>query len=136
MRRPAGWWAPLLWALTVAGCGVLPGSSPVVRLDNLTNSPATVDVNGTWVGTYAAGTSADVPLAGSGKAPFIVTVRTPSGLIAAQLEVAAADVEVGAEAAGNMQAQAELPCGTIRLTFGQPAEPAPAVVVAGSSACP
>jgi len=130
MRRRAGPWALLLSVLAVGGCDLLPGPGPAVRLDNMTNSPAAVDVNGTWVGTYAGGTSADVYLARYGQPPFIVSVRTPNGLIAVQLEVTAADVEAGADASGNMSGQADLPCGVIRLSFGQPVEPLPAVAFA------
>jgi hypothetical protein len=134
MRHRAERGALLLCALVVAACGLLPGG-PVVRLENMSNSPATVDVNGTWVGTYAGGTAADVYFAKYGQPPYTVTVRTPNGLIAAQVEVTAADVEAGAYAAGNVSGRADLPCGTIRLSYGAPAEPLPAVAVAGLPAC-
>ncbi|HEV2952102.1 MAG TPA: hypothetical protein VGZ51_08355, partial [Actinomycetota bacterium] len=70
-----------------------------------------------------------------GRPPFIVSVRTPNGLIAAQVEITAADVEAGPDAAGSVSGRADLPCGTIRLTYGRPAEPLPAVAVAGLPAC-
>jgi hypothetical protein len=128
--------APLFSALALAGCGLLPGSGPSVRLENMSNSPAAVDVNGTWAGTYAGGTSGDVHLGRFGQPPFVVTVRMPRGEVVAQLEITAADVEAGSDIAGNPWAGADLPCGTIRLSYGQPAEPLPAIDVAGLPACP
>lgn len=135
MRRGVDRWARLLSALAVTGCGLLPGSGPTVRLENMSSSPAAVDVNGTWVGTYAGGTSADVYLGGYGQPPFIVTVRLPNGEIVAQLDITAADVESGSNLAGSTWGRADLPCGTIRLSYGRPAEPLPAVAVAELPAC-
>ena len=132
---PAARWAAVLSALAVAGCGLLPGSGPTVRLENMANTPAAVYVNGTWAGTYAGGTSEDVYLGRFGQPPFIVTVDTPSGQVVAQLEITAADVEAGADVAGSTWGRADLPCGTIRLSYGRPAEPLPPIAVAGLPAC-
>ena len=96
----------------------------------MANTPAAVYVNGTWAGTHAGGTSADVYLGRFGQPPFIVTVDTPNDLVVAQLEITAADVEAGADVAGSMWGRADLPCGTIRLSYGKPAEPLPQVGVA------
>ena len=126
MRRRARRWALLLSALGIAGCGLLPGG-PAVRLENMANTSAAVYVNGTWAGTYAGGTSADVHLGRFGKPPFIVTVDTPNEPVVAQLEITAADVEAGSDVAGSVWGQADLPCGTIRLSYGRPSEPLPAV---------
>jgi hypothetical protein len=134
MRRRAGRWALLLSALALAGCGLLPGG-PAVRLENMANAPAAVYVNGTWAGTYAGGTSANVFLARFGQPPFIVTVDIPNDLVVAQLEITAADVEAGADVAGSTWGRADLPCGTIRLSYGRPSEPLPPVAVAGLPAC-
>ena len=101
----------------------------------MANIPAAVYVNGTWAGTYAGGTSADVYLGRFGQPPFIVTVDTPNDLVVAQLEITAADVEAGADVAGSAWGRADLPCGTIRLSFGHPVEPLPAVAVAGLPTC-
>jgi hypothetical protein len=127
MGRRARRSALLLSALAVAGCGLLPGSGPAVRLENMSKSPAAVDVNGTWAGTYAGSTSGDVLLGRFGQPPYIVTARLPDGLVVAQLDITAADVEAGSDAAGSVWGQAELSCGTIRLSYGQPSEPLPAV---------
>lgn len=134
MSRGAGRWVLLLGALSLAGCGLLPGG-PFVRLENLSNSPAAVDVNGTWAGTYAGGTSADVYLGRFGQPPYTVSVRTPNGLIAVQLEVTAADVAAGPDGSGNVSGQANLTCGIIRMSYGQPLEPPPSVALAELPAC-
>ncbi len=134
MRRLAGSGALFLCALAVGACGLLPGGA-AVRLENMSNSPVVVDVNGTWAGTYAGGTSGDVYVTRYGRPPFTVTVRTPDGLIAAQVEVAAADLEADAKGSGGVSARAEFPCGTIQLSFGQPVEPLRAVAVAGLPPC-
>lgn len=133
IRHRARRWALLLSALAVGGCGLLPGG-PAVRLENMANTPAAIYVNGTWAGTYAGGTSADVYLGRFGAPPFIVTVSTPNEVVA-QLEITAADVEAGADIAGSTWGRADLACGTIRLSFGPPAEPLPAVAVAGLPSC-
>lgn len=134
IRHRARRWALPLVALAVSGCGLLSGG-PFVRLENLSNSPAAVDVNGTWAGTYAGGTSADVYLARYGQPPYTVSVRTPNGLIAVQLVVTAADVAAGPDGSGNVRGQADLPCGIIRMSYGQPLEPPPAVPFADLPAC-
>ena len=134
MRRRAG--SPvalLLGTLVLAGCGVLPASGPALRFDNQTNTPAAVHVNGAWVGTYPQGASVDVSLAGRGQPPYEVTVHWPSGAVALQLDVTAADIRAAASA--GMSTSAELPCGTIQLSFGLSGQPPPVVAFAGLPAC-
>ena len=133
-RRP-GRWALLLGALAVVGCGLLPGSGTVVRLDNLTNEPAAVEVNGAWVGTYAPQTSTAIPLQGRGAPPYVVTVRKANGTELISLDVTADDVNAATDGSGGTAAMAELACGTIRLSIGRVDMPLPTVAAADLPPC-
>ena len=127
MRRRAGRWALMLTVLVVASCGLLPGSGPVIRLDNLTNEPAAVEVNGAWVGTYAPRTSTDIQLQGRGHPPYVVIVRMADGTEATSIELTAADVENAADGRGGSAVTAELACGTVRMSLGRVDAPLPSV---------
>lgn len=135
MRRRAGRWALLLSVLAVGGCGLLPGSGPVVRLDNLTNEPAAVEVNGTWLGTYAPGTSTDISLQGRGAPPYRVGVRLANGQEVISIEVSAEDVSDAADGSAGSAAMAELPCGTVRLSIGRVDQALPTVAFAELPPC-
>jgi hypothetical protein len=127
MPRRSGRWALLLSALAIGGCGLLPGSGPVVRLDNLTNEAAAVEVNGAWVGTYAARTSTGIPLQGRGAPPYVVSVRLANGQELTSMELTAEDVRVAADGSGGAAVTAELACGAVRLSIGSVDEPLPSV---------
>jgi hypothetical protein len=127
MRRRAGRWGLLLSVLAVWGCGLLPGSGPVIRLDNLTNEPAAVEVNGAWVGTYAPRTSTDIPLQGRGAPPYRVSVRSANGQELISMELTAEHVMDAADGSAGSAGMAELPCGTVRLSIGRVDVPLPSV---------
>lgn len=135
MRRRAGRWAMLLSVLAVVGCGVLPGSGPVVRLDNLTGGPAAVEVNGAWVGTYAPQTSTDIPLLGRGDPPYVVIVRMADGTEATSIELTAEDVRNAADGRGGSAITAELACGTVRVSIGHVDAPLPSVALGELPPC-
>jgi hypothetical protein len=126
----------VLGTLALWSCGVLPGIGPTVHLDNFTNTPLAVRVKGGWVGTYAPGSSVEVPLAGRGDPPFAVTVHSPSGRILMQLEVSADALEMAADDRGSMGGSADLDCGTIWLSVGQSRDAPPAGPVAQLPPCP
>lgn len=127
MRRRLGRWALVLGVLAVGGCGLLPGTGPVVRLDNLTDEAAAVEVNGAWVGTYAPRTSTDIPLQGRGDPPYVVIVRMADGTEATSIELTAADVQNAADGRGGSAVTAELACGTVRMSIGHVDVPLPSV---------
>ena len=76
-------------------------------------------MKGGWVGTYAPGSSVDVPLAGHGDPPYMVTVHSPSGQILMQLEVTADDLKMAADDRGSSAGSSDGDCGTIRLSVGR-----------------
>ena len=135
MPRRAGTWALLLTALALAGCGLLPGSGPVVRLDNLTNEPAAVEVNGAWVGTYAPRTSTPIPLQGRGAPPYRISVRMANGSELTSIELTDEDVRVAADGRGGAAVTAELDCGTVRVSIGHVDDPLPSVAFAELPPC-
>lgn len=135
LRRRAWRWALLLSLLAVGGCGLLPGSAPVVRLDNLTNEAAAVEVNGAWLGTYAPRTSTDIPLQGRGAPPYLVSVRLANGQELTSMELTAEDVRVAADGSGGVAVTAELACGTVRLSIGRVDEALPTVSFAELPPC-
>jgi hypothetical protein len=106
-------------SLVVVGCGLLPTGSQAAHIDNMTNTPMAVHIDGVWAGTYAPGTSADVPLVGHGAPPYAITVHSPSGGVLMQLVVSADDYQMAAEGTGSVSGDTELPCGTVRLSVGR-----------------
>jgi len=98
----------------VAGCSFTGGIGPTAYLENGTDVPIAVYVNGGWVGTYPPGTRTDVPIGGHGGPPYAIEVRTPSGVVLTQLGVSPADIANG----GSVGAGASMPCGEVQLTYG------------------
>ena len=135
MSRRVERWALVLSALAVASCGLLPGSGPMVRLDNMTNEAAAVDVNGAWVGTYAPRTSTAIPLHGRGAPPYLVSVRLATGSELTSMELTAEDLRVAADGSGGAAVLAEFACGTVRLSIGRVDEPLPTVASAELPPC-
>jgi len=121
-------WTTAVAAIVLAGCQGLSG--PVVQLENLTDIPVAVHVNGAWVGTYQAGARVAIPI-GDGRPPFAIEVVSGSGARLASITLT--DVEIQAEPGTTGVAQkATVPCGRINLWFGlhdpgppPVAEPAP-----------
>lgn len=109
-----------------------------VTLDNQTDIPVGLYVNGDWVGTYPAGGSTTQALGGHGGAPYDVEVRSDSGAVLAEMainEPQAASLTGGGMPIGVDQG---VPCGVIRIVVGMPdpdVEPAPAEAVP-PGACP
>ena len=126
----------MLAAIALIGCGVLPIGGPAIHLDNRTSGPVAVQVKGAWVGTYASGSSADVPLGGHGEPPYMVTVHSPGGKILLQLEVSAQDIKVAADGSGAMSGSNDSACGLVRLSVGKPFETLPPVAFGQLPACP
>ena len=116
--RTLRWIGVLLAGVALAGCGLLPDPGQRIHIDNMTNTPAALHVNGRWVGTYAPGASGDVPVGGLGEPPFLVTVHSPSGRELARFEVSANDIQSAAKDMGGSSVTVHVGCGTIRLAFG------------------
>ena len=128
----------LATALVACG-GSASGADVRLRVDNDTDTPVGVYLDGTWMGTDEPGATIDVPL-GAGSPPLLVEVRSPSGATLATLEAQAGPVQALRDGdAQNVIAQEfGVPCGVIRIVIGElgtDRAPAPAPSVAAGP-CP
>lgn len=119
--------------VVVVGCQDPPSGHAVV--ENATSIPLAVHVNGTWVGTYPAGATAEVPIRG-GSGPFRLEARSDSGATLSALDITADDViQVGA-GTRSLRATSDTPCGMIRLTYGDAAVDPMPVATSEPGPCP
>ncbi len=72
-----------------------------------------------WAGTYAAGASAELPLARHGAPPYLITVKSPSGASLVDFQVTAQDIRAVADGTGAASGSSGLPCGVVILTIGR-----------------
>lgn len=111
-----------LVAIVVAACAAAgtPGDEVRVHVDNETDIPVGVYIDGDWRGTDEPGATIVVPL-GDGPPPIRVEARSPSGATLATLEASAGPIdamrdgdrsEVVGEAFG-------VPCGVITIVIGE-----------------
>lgn len=123
----------LVLAASAIGCARMAVGDIPITLDNLTDTPVGLYVNGDWVGTYSAGASTTQTLGDHGGAPYDVEVRTESGAVLAEVavnEAQAASLTGGAMPIGVEQG---VPCGIVRIVIGVPdadVVPAPGEAVA------
>ena len=73
--------------LATSGCARTAVDDITITLDNLTDTPIGLYVNGEWVGTYAAGASTEQHLGDHGGAPYTVEARSNSGAVLATVRV-------------------------------------------------
>ena len=119
-------------ALATSGCARTAVDDITITVDNLTDTPIGLYVNGEWVGTYAAGASTEQPLGDHGGAPYAVEARSDSGAILAMVGVNEAQARALAEDGPAVAIEQGVPCGVIRIVVGElgPDEvPAPAASV-------
>lgn len=107
-------------AIGMSGCARMGVGDIPVTLDNLTDTPVGLYVNGDWVGTYPAGASTTQTLGGHGGAPYDVEVRTESGAVLA--EVAVNEAQAASLTGDGMPIGVEqgVPCGVVRIVVGVP----------------
>ena len=125
-------------AIGTSGCARMGVGDIPVTLDNLTDIPVGLYVNGDWVGTYPAGASTTQTLGAHGGAPYDVEARSDSGAVLA--EVAVNEPQAVTLTGGGMPIGVEqgVPCGVIRIVVGIPdpdVAPAPGEAVP-SGPCP
>jgi hypothetical protein len=102
----------VVWlALASVSVACAPGETTTVVLENSTDVPVAIHVDGSWVGTYPAATARDIQVAG--QPPHTVEVFTPSG---ARLAAWTYTSELARD--GGMSTS-EVPCGIIRLSVGR-----------------
>jgi len=95
-----------------------------------------IHVNTLWVGTYAPGASADLPLTRHGAPPYLITVKSPSGISLIDFQVTAEDIKALADGSGAVSGSSGLPCGAVRLSVGEIDEVPPEVVLGDLPPCP
>ncbi len=105
--------------LLVVACEPLPPSGTTVHFENQTNTPLAIHVKSLWVGTYAAGASAELPLTRHGAPPYLITVKSPSGAGLVDFQVTAQDIKAVADGSGAVSGSTGLPCGVVILTVGR-----------------
>ena len=108
-------------AAAVAACAMLPGGDEVrVHVDNETDVPIGVYVDGVWRGTDEPGATIVVPL-GDGVPPIRVEARSPSGATLATLDGPPGPIE--AMRAGDrtevVGSAFGVPCGVITIVIGE-----------------
>lgn len=113
-----GWrGASLLCALVLLGCVSDLGGEVRVHIDNQTEDPVAVYVNGGWLGTYPAGASTSAPIGGHGGPPYTVVSEDPRGAVITSTQVATDDAAAVADGATIMETSAEVGCGYVRVVI-------------------
>ena len=107
-----------------------------MHFENQTNTPLAIHVDGLWAGTYAAGTSAELPLARHGAPPYLITVKSPSGASLIDFEVTAQDIRAVADGTGAVSGSRALQCGVVILTVGPVEQVGSGVAVGALPPCP
>lgn len=118
--------------LATSGCGRTASADITITLDNLTDTPIGLYVNGDWIGTYAPGATTKQPLGDHGGAPYAVEARSDSGAALAVVRVNEAQAQDLAEAGRGVAVEQGVPCGVVRIVVGElgpSAVPAPAASV-------
>ncbi|MEO6206570.1 MAG: hypothetical protein ABIP77_01290 [Candidatus Limnocylindrales bacterium] len=116
----------------VSGCSRTAVADITISLDNLTDTPIGLYVNGEWVGTYPAGATTEQPLGDHGGAPYSVEARSGSGAVLATVGVNEAQAQTPAQAGQGLAVEQGVPCGIVRIVVGElgpDAVPAPAASV-------
>ena len=119
-------------ALATSGCARTAVADITITLDNLTDTPIGLYVNGEWVGTYPAGATTEQPLGDHGGAPYAVKARSDSGAVLAMVGVNEAQARALAQDGPAVAIEQGVPCGVVRIVVGElgPDEaPAPAASV-------
>ena len=111
-----------LLAVAVAGCGLIQ-SSQRIGMDNGTDIPIQLHVNGAWVGTYAPGATADAPLGGHGGPSYAIQLLSPSGAVLGSWDVTAEEMELIDEDGEGISWDVAAPCGSIHLWIGDKVGP-------------
>jgi hypothetical protein len=111
-----------LLAGLLAGCGT---AVPRVHVDNGTDIPITIYVNGVQADSLDPGASSDALIAGRAGPPYAIEARTPSGTAIARFAVSSAAYRGVASGAAGTASTMAFPCGRIGFTLGTPPSPLP-----------
>ena len=104
----------------VTACSAIPGLDEVrVHVDNETDIPIAVYVDGVWRGTDEPGATIVVPL-GDGLPPITIEARSASGAVLATLDVPLGPVKALRDREGDAWgAEIAVPCGLVRIIVGE-----------------
>ena len=91
------------------------GGEVRVHIENETDAPVAVYVNGGWVGTYPAGATTSAPISGHGGPPYTVVSEDPRGMVLTTLQVASSDAASIASGATMMETSLNVGCGSVRI---------------------
>ena len=118
MPGRGGWHgAILLCALALLGCVSDLGGEVRVHIDNQTEDPVAVYVNGAWLGTYPAGASTSAPIGGHGGPPYTVVSEDPRGAVITSTQLAAGDAAAVASGSRLVEASTAVGCGYVRVVI-------------------
>jgi hypothetical protein len=119
-------------SVVLGGCVALGGGPAFeVAVDNRTDRPALLVIDGHWVGTYPSGTISDrIVVSGHGEPPWRLEAATESGVVLVAAEIA----EVPAPGTGA-GAAAETTCGKITIWIGDTRPDVVPSDVAAPTAC-
>lgn len=123
--------------LVAAAClpTAAPGE-PRIHLENASDDPVGLYVNGGWVGTYQPGATIAVPLFGRGGPPFDIEVRTITNEVLLDLPVTADDARTIASGSTTIASEAMLDCGFVSVAVGTVAPIVERGEAQGAGACP
>ena len=116
-RRGGTGAALLLGALALVGCMAAAAGEVRIHIDNQTDAPVAVYVNGGWVGTYPADATSSAPLDGHGGPPYTVVSEDPRGAVLTSTEVAANDAAPVASGSTVIETSMAVGCGYIRIVI-------------------
>jgi len=104
----------------VTACSAIPNLDEVrVHVDNETDIPIAVYIDGVWRGTDEPGATIVVPL-GDGLPPITIEARSASGAVLATLDVPLGPVKALRDREGDAWGEEiAVPCGLIRITVGE-----------------
>jgi hypothetical protein len=115
--RPGQWQAGLLLcAMALAGCA-FPTGDVRVHIENGTDAPVAVYVNGGWVGTYPGGTTTSAPIAGHGGPPYTVVSEGAGGAVLTTTVIAANDAASVASGSTVVESSLDVGCGHLRIVI-------------------
>jgi hypothetical protein len=128
-------------AAVVAACGGTTGPDMArLTVENRTDTPIGVYVDGEWVGTDEPGATIATGLGPTTRSSYRIEAHSPSGAVLAVFEAPRAAVAATVEGGAPLGEAFGVPCGEIHIIVGElgPAEavaPAPAPA-AGPGPCP
>lgn len=106
----------VLALVSLSGCA--PGDAVPIRIQNDTNVPVGLYVNGDWLGTYPAGANTTVSFDRPIAAPWAVELRSPSDAALLRLDANGGALEAARDGRYGAGESIGLPCGELTAILG------------------